>query len=52
MVEDPTYGRIILPYPYSKIVLTKEMQRLANITQTGFSQLEFKGLRRKKFLET
>lgn len=44
IVEDPIYGKIIVPYPFSEIVLTKEMQRLANISQTGFSQLEFKGL--------
>ncbi len=43
-VKDPIYGTIIVPYPYSKIVLTKEMQRLGNISQNGFSQYEFKGL--------
>ena len=43
-VEDPIYGNIIIPYPFSEIILTKEMKRLKNITQTGFSQLEFVGL--------
>ncbi len=43
-VRDEIYGDINIPYPFSKIVLTKEMQRLANISQNGFSQLEFKGL--------
>lgn len=43
-VKDKIYGEIIVPHPFSKIVLTKEMQRLANISQNGFSQLEFKGL--------
>ena len=44
IVEDPIYGNIIVPYPFSEIVLTKEMQRLSGISQNGFSQLEFKGL--------
>lgn len=44
IVEDPIYGKIIVPYPFSEIVLTKEMQRLSDISQNGFSQLEFKGL--------
>lgn len=43
-VEDPIYGKIIVSYPFSEIVLTKEMQRLSGISQNGFSQLEFKGL--------
>lgn len=44
IVNDPIYGRIIVPYPFSIIVLTKEMQRLSDISQNGFSQLEFKDL--------
>ena len=44
VVEDPIYGKIIVPYPFSEIVLTKEMRRLSGISQNGFSQLEFKGL--------
>lgn len=44
IVEDPIYGEIVVPYPFSEIVLTKEMQRLSDISQNGFSQLEFKGL--------
>lgn len=43
-VQDKIYGKITVPYPFSKIVLTKEMQRLADISQNGFSQLEFKSL--------
>ena len=44
IVNDPIYGRINVPYPFSEIILTKEMQRLSGISQNGFSQLEFKGL--------
>lgn len=44
IVDDPIYEKIIVPYPFSEIVLTKEMQRLSGISQNGFSQLEFKGL--------
>ena len=44
IVDDPIYGKILIPYPFSEIVLTKEMQRLSDISQNGFSQLEFKGL--------
>ena len=44
IVEDSIYGKIIVPYPFSEIVLTKEMQRLSGISQNGFSQLEFKEL--------
>lgn len=42
IVEDRIFGKIIIQYPFSKIVLTKEMQRLAEISQNGFSQIEFK----------
>lgn len=45
VVDDPIYGKIIVPYPFSSIVLTREMQRLSGISQNGFSQLEFKDLR-------
>ena len=44
LVEDPIYGKIVVPYPFSEIVLTKEMKRLSEISQNGFSQLEFKEL--------
>ena len=44
IVADPIYGKIIVPYPFSEIILTKEMQRLSGISQNGFSQLEFKEL--------
>lgn len=43
-VDDPIYGKIIISYPFSEIILTKEMQRLSGITQNGFSQLEYKEL--------
>ena len=42
--EDAIYGKINVLYPFSEIVLTKEMQRLSGISQNGFSQLEFKEL--------
>jgi len=44
IVEDPIYGKIVVPYPFSEIVLSKEMQRLSGISQNGFSQLEFNEL--------
>ena len=37
IVDDPIYGKIIVTYPFSEIVLTKEMQRLSDISQNGFS---------------
>ena len=44
-VEDPIYGLIDVEYPYSEIVKSKEMQRLGHISQNGFSQYEFPGLK-------
>lgn len=44
IVDDPIYGKIIVTYPFSEIILTKEMQRLSHISQNGFSKLEFQGL--------
>lgn len=44
VVNDPIYGAITVTNPYSKIILTKEMRRLGDITQNGFSKYEFKGL--------
>lgn len=44
IIEDPVYGYIIVPYPFSEILKTKEMRRLSGISQNGFSQLEFKEL--------
>lgn len=43
-VYDNIYGKINVPYPYSKIILTKEMMRLNNISQNGFLQYEFNEL--------
>lgn len=40
-VKDPIYGKITVEYPFSKIILTKEMQRLSQITQTGFSKFDY-----------
>ncbi len=44
-IEDPIHGTIKIPYPFSKIILTKEMQRLKNISQNGFTYYKFKGLK-------
>ena len=44
IVKDPIYGEIIVPYPFSKIVLTSEMLRLSDISQNGFSHLHYKEL--------
>ena len=44
LVNDPIYGQIIVPYPYSAIISTEEMQRLGKITQNGFSKLDFEKL--------
>ena len=43
-VQDPIYGKIEIQPPYSEIVLTKEMQRLNDITQNGFSVYDYPGL--------
>lgn len=44
-VDDPIYGKFCLPKPYSQIVLTKEMLRLEEYTQTGFAIYEYPGLK-------
>lgn len=44
LVDDPIYGKFIVPYPYSKIIFTKEMKRLEDIAQTGFAQYDYPGL--------
>ncbi len=43
IVDDPIYGEIIVPYPFSKICI-EGLGRLEYISQNGFSQLEFPGL--------
>ena len=43
-VDDPIYGKFEVPHPFSKIVLCKEMQRLKNISQTGFAHYQWPGL--------
>ncbi len=44
IVSDPIYGEFEVGYPYSKIILTKEMQRLEDISQNGFSEYDYPGL--------
>jgi len=44
-VNDIIYGKIKIPYPFSKLVLTKEMLRLNDISQNGFSQYEYEELK-------
>lgn len=44
-IEDPIHGTIKIPFPFSKIILTKEMQRLKNISQNGFAHYKFKELK-------
>ena len=41
IVKDPIHGEIIVEYPFSKIITSKEMMRLKNITQTGFSKIDY-----------
>ncbi|MCQ2978328.1 MAG: HD domain-containing protein [Clostridia bacterium] len=40
-VYDPIHGTYYIKMPYSMIVQTQEMQRLKEITQTGFSYLDY-----------
>ncbi len=42
--HDPIYGDIEIKSPFKEIILTKEMQRLNNITQNGFSNFDYPGL--------
>lgn len=44
-VDDCIYGKIKVPHPFSKLVLTKEMLRLEDITQNGFSQYDYPNLK-------
>lgn len=43
-IEDPIYGEIKIYYPFSAIVLTKEMKRLSKICQTGFTRYDYTGM--------
>ena len=43
-VQDPIYGKIEIHSPFTEIILTKEMQRLKDITQNGFSAYDYPGL--------
>ncbi|MBR3132672.1 MAG: CYTH domain-containing protein [Clostridia bacterium] len=43
-VFDPIYGRITIESPFKDIILTKEMRRLENISQNGFSAYDYAGL--------
>lgn len=49
-VQDPIYGNIEIKSPFSDIILTKEMQRLKDITQTGFSAYDYPGLKNNERL--
>lgn len=40
-VCDPIHGDYVIKMPYSKLVMTKEMQRLKEISQTGFSFYDY-----------
>lgn len=50
IVSDPIYGEIEIKEPFSYIILTKEMQRLQDITQTGFSEYDYPGLKNNERL--
>src|SRR5690606_35868355 len=50
IVLDPIYGEIVVPHSFSIMILTREMQRLNDISQNGFSYLEFKGLEKNNRL--
>ena len=50
LVNDPIYGEIEVKQPFSQIILTKEMQRLEDITQTGFSEYDYPGLKNNERL--
>lgn len=40
-VQDPIYGKIEIHSPFTQIILTKEMQRLNDISQNGFSAYDY-----------
>ena len=44
VVRDPIYGKIVIRPPFSEIIFTKEMQRLEDIGQNGFSIYDYPGL--------
>lgn len=50
MVDDIIYGKIEIKPPFSQIILTKEMQRLQDIGQNGFSIYEYPGLKNNERL--
>ena len=49
-VQDPIYGKIEIHSPFTEIILTKEMQRLNEITQNGFSAYDYPGLKNNERL--
>ena len=49
-VQDPIYGKIEIQSPFAEIILTKEMQRLNDITQNGFSAYDYPGLKNNERL--
>lgn len=50
IVDDPVHGRIEINPPFSQIIITKEMQRLEDIGQNGFSIYDYPGLRNNERL--
>lgn len=50
VVQDPIYGKIEIHSPFKEIILTKEMQRLKDITQNGFSAYDYPGLKNNERL--
>lgn len=50
VVNDPIYGTIKINSPFKEIILTKEMQRLNDIIQNGFSVYDYPGLRNNERL--
>lgn len=49
-VQDPIYGKIEIQSPFTEIISTKEMQRLNDITQNGFSAYDYPGLKNNERL--
>lgn len=50
IVNDPIHGQIEIKPPFSQIILTKEMKRLEDIGQNGFSIYDYPGLKNNERL--
>lgn len=50
IINDPVHGQIEIKPPFSQIILTKEMQRLKDIGQNGFSIYDYPGLKNNERL--